>query len=177
MGISGIICRNLYDYSNTHPIDASDPSLQNVTEHKLTTDANAGLVFYKKNWYAGISVLEFFKSEYFLNSTNKNKFDYYILAGYYLNLNRKIRFEPLLVCKKINSEKINFDIHTNFSYDKIYSIGVSWHTRQYIAYNVNFRIYKHLYAGYAFHQQINDLAGSSLGSHIINLYFLTNSAQ
>jgi type IX secretion system PorP/SprF family membrane protein len=174
MGISGLVSGNFYNYRNSHATDAGDPALQSGKEYKVSVDANFGVLYYTKNWCVGISVMELFASEYYLKSTDKNRQDYYMILGYNYNINKKLRFEPMLVCKKINSEKINVDVHANINYDKILSAGVSWYSRQYIEYKIKLHVYKYLYAGYAFQQQINDFAGFSIGSHQINLYFIMN---
>jgi type IX secretion system PorP/SprF family membrane protein len=170
MGLSGIFNRNAFNYNDTHPYDPNDPSLTG-NESKFSADANFGLLFYNNKFHAGFSTLELFKTQYSPESIKKNKTDFYLMGGYKLKINNQLVFDPSLVCKKINNDKLQFDLHANLRYKEAYCLCVSWYTDQYLAYGIKFRISNQFSAGYSFYQSIGDFAGNSNGSHLINLYY------
>jgi len=170
-GISGILNRSSYDYDNTHPADQEDPELIQGSEHKLSADANFGILLYKRNWYIGISAVELFQSNYFLGNTNKNKQDYYGLWGCSAKINKQIIFEPSVVITYSNYKSLSIDLHPMVVYKNVYKIGLSYYLNQYIGYNVCLRVYKRCFLGYTYCQCVGNVAGYSSGSHLVSLSF------
>jgi type IX secretion system PorP/SprF family membrane protein len=170
MGLSGILTQHRYNLSNMHPLNADDPAITNGDDNFVNFDANVGFEYYTEKYYAGFSACELFKSKIHQNEIDKNKTDYFVSGGYVFTLGNGFKLLPGVVCKKINSENPEFEIHTQLKHNSNYWLGATYAVKRYAGLDFGILIYRSLYLAYDFELPVTKFYGYSAGNHQISLF-------
>jgi type IX secretion system PorP/SprF family membrane protein len=170
MGLNGIMTQHRYNFNNMHPLVADDPTITSGNDNFLNFDANVGFVYYTAKYYAGFSACELFKSKILPSEIENNKTDYFISGGYVFTLNNDFKLLPGLICKKINSEELAFEINAKLKHSNNYWVGATYAVKRYAGLDFGILIYHSLYLAYEFQMPVAKFYGYSAGNHQISLF-------
>ena len=135
----------------------------------------AGIYYYSKKAYAGISAPTLFASDLkevptgdpTRNSYLKNHF--YLNAGMVFTLSKSIDFKPSILLKYVPNTPLQLDINAHFLINKIVWLGVSYRTQDALVFMVEVNIKHWIRLGYAYDLTLSDLSKYGNGSHEILL--------
>src|SRR5699024_5096722 len=85
------------DFSKGRFYDDDDVLLSNNIQNKVLPTVGAGAYFYSDNWYVGLSVPNFFRTEYYDDveeAVLSNRLHYYLIGGYVFSLSDNLLFKP-----------------------------------------------------------------------------------
>jgi type IX secretion system PorP/SprF family membrane protein len=174
LGLSGSISQIKVNINNSDFRESGDKTLSNDRVPFYIPDANVGIFYSNRKFYAGFSVAELFQSPLKLGS---NAFDayqlkrhYFILAGYRLNNQVNVVYEPTILIKTTEQffPQIDFSIKAYF-YEN-YWMGVSYRTANTMIFFLGVKKNR-FYASYAFDYSFNAIQTFTFGTHEINLAF------
>ena len=180
MGLStGFVSYNF----NTSKLDLSDQNepilYSNANTRALKFDMSAGLYYYSRTFYVGISATHLTSPQLFaVTSDQGEKLNFYNLnqhlfftIGKGFSINENLVFSPSLMIKTIKGKQINADINANFLIKNKLWLGVSCRTSMTVVALVQFLITDKLKVGYAYDFGLKGIGRSSYGSHEIMVSF------
>mgnify|MGYP001157929513 CR=1 FL=1 len=150
--------------------DQQDALLQNQNPTSVGFLSGAGIYFYGKNIFAGLS------APYLVNTLNKNFIvENPILptGGYYFSLTDDHGIKPSFLVKYINGSPIQGDINVNYYFRQRLGVGVSYRTNESIVGILEFGINDQFKFSYSYDCGLNRLKHYNSGSHelLIRYYF------
>ncbi|MCG9792644.1 PorP/SprF family type IX secretion system membrane protein [Flavobacterium algicola] len=161
---------NLFDLNSTklNPVDADDPTLQNVT--KFNPNIGAGIYYHSDKAYVGLSVPNFIETNRYDDNEvaiSKEKMTYYLIGGYIFDLSSTLKFKPAVLTKMIAGSPLQVDISSNFMlFDKL-TLGASYRWSAALSAMVGFQISDAMYIGYGYDRETTNLKNYNSGSHEI----------
>ncbi|WP_016990421.1 type IX secretion system membrane protein PorP/SprF [Flavobacterium sp. ACAM 123] len=165
---------NLFDLdvSRLNPVD-SDPSLQNFN-NKFSPNIGAGVYLHSDKAYVGLSVPNFIETNRYDDNEVaifKEKINYYLIAGYILDLNNSIKFKPALLTKMVKGAPLQVDVSGNFMFNEKFVVGIAYRWSAAITAMVGFQVSEALYLGYGYDLETTNLDNYNSGSHEIFLRY------
>lgn len=138
-------------------------------------DANFGIYYYSKKWFAGLSSKQLFQNETGSETIdNKNTYTklarhFYGMTGVNISISDKVSFRPSLMAKYVQNAPWQCDINASFLFSDIFWIGVSYRTEKAVVFLTEFNISKNLHVGYSYDVYLNKLMSANKGSHEIRI--------
>ena len=165
---------NLFDLdvSRLNPAD-DDPSLHDYS-NKFTPNIGAGLYWHSNKAYIGFSVPNFIETgRYDDNEVAifKEKINYYLIAGYVLDLNSYIKFKPAVLTKIVKGAPLQMDVSANFMFNEKFVVGLAYRWSAALSAMVGFQVSEGLYVGYGYDHETTNLDNYNSGSHEIFLRY------
>jgi type IX secretion system PorP/SprF family membrane protein len=160
------------DVSRLNPVD-SDPSLQNFN-NKFSPNIGAGVYLHSDKAYVGLSIPNFIESNRYDDNEVaifKEKINYYLIAGYILDINNAIKFKPALMTKMIKGAPLQVDVSGNFMFYEKFVLGVAYRWSAAVTAMAGFQISDAIYVGYAYDFETTRLNNYNSGSHEIFLRY------
>lgn len=160
------------DVSGLDPAVPADPSLQNY--NKFTPNIGAGLYLHSDKAYVGISVPNFIQTNRYDDNEVaifKEKINYYLIAGYVVDLNDYVKFKPALLTKMVKGAPLQVDVSTNFMFYDKFMLGVAYRWSASVSAMAGFQITDGLYIGYGYDHETTNLQKYNSGSHEIFLRY------
>lgn len=166
----------LPDGTNTDPLVANNPN-----ESLIFLDANAGMHYYDKNGYAGLSVVQLLNSgvqfgELSFNSDDQMSLNpdlartIYAYYGTYLNISRDFMLEPSLWAKYNMESGFRFDVNAVFHLQDIFQAGLSYRYQESIGVVAGVRL-DNLQIRYMFEAPFGSNVPNRYTSHQIMINF------
>ncbi|MBN2668430.1 MAG: type IX secretion system membrane protein PorP/SprF [Bacteroidales bacterium] len=183
-GLSGSLYQFYLDRGQLENVeDANDQVLLNGSEKLIVPDANFGIYFYAKNYYAGISSFQLFGRRVSLMNDmfdNRQVRHYYLHGGYIFELGSDFKLEPSLLLKYIEANKGQWDLNVKTTYKDFVWLGLGY--RSDFAFDPNDIIISvgvqkdKIKFGYAYDITLSDIGNVSQGSHeLIFIYQFGNT--
>ena len=171
LGLSAIAMQYRMDQRDFKLTEYYDPSITYMLEKTIVPDANAGIYFYGKRYYAGITGSDLFQSQLKINKNvkeNKMVRHYFLMGGYRFKFQstNQWEFEPSILLKMTEITPIQVDINTKFYYDENFWFGFSVRPGDSFIANIGF-MHKQYYIGYAYDFTFSDLSRHTFGSQEI----------
>ncbi len=144
---------------------------------KITPDANIGIYYQSRRFYAGLSSKQLLGNEYGVGEVNgKTTFSrlarhFYAMSGMAIPLNDKIVFRPSVLAKYVKNAPFQMDFNASFLFGNTFWAGISYRTIKTVAFLTEFRITDYLRLGYSFDLYMNELQLHNKGSHEFRLGF------
>jgi type IX secretion system PorP/SprF family membrane protein len=123
--------------------DPNEPLLSDstYTGSLFYIDFNAGAHYYSDEFYAGVSLIQLVGSQVkfgdFVFPDEENPFrnpdlsrSVYAYAGYYFDINRDIRIEPMVLLKYHPDKKFRFDLNATFHYRDVFMAGAGYRWKE-----------------------------------------------
>ncbi|MBN2778120.1 MAG: PorP/SprF family type IX secretion system membrane protein [Bacteroidales bacterium] len=155
--------------------DSNDQVInQNMDDKTWKPDANAGIFVYNKQFYAGLSVLQLFKTKYtFFQSTNNipgliQDHRHFVLSGAYrFNHNNNIHdFSPFTNLYIAKSTPFKFDLGLNYSYNSAFLSSLFLSKSDALVFSAGYK-YDKFYISYSFDFVLTQIRNVSSGAHEI----------
>lgn len=165
---------NLFDLDVTrlNPVD-NDPSLHDY-KNKFSPNIGAGVYLHSDKAYVGISIPNFIESNRYDDNAVaifKEKINYYLIAGYILDLNSAIKFKPALLTKMVKGAPLQVDVSGNFMFNNKFVLGVAYRWSAAVTAMAGFQISDAMYIGYGYDLETTQLNNYNSGSHEIFLRY------
>ncbi len=170
-GLSGVFYQFKLNKSKVHLYDDNqwDPLVDGIKGTLYIPDANFGVYYTTRDYYAGISVRQIFQSSIQFgdresDSEYRFKRHYNLLAGYVYNINDFFTLEPSVLLKIPTASKAQFELTTRLYYRDNYWAGLAYRTGKTMVFffGLNFDKY---YFGYAFDYNFSKLMNQTFGTH------------
>lgn len=131
-------------------------------------DADVGIYYDTRNWYAGFSADQLFESVIKLGNTGYDQYkmerNYYLLGGYDFEINDKIIISPSTLVKYAESGAFQADLSAKVYYNQSYWGGLTYRTGNAVIILVGLSIDRLIF-GYAFDISASSIMKHSFGTH------------
>lgn len=148
--------------------DPNDALWMGAHKSVFIPDADAGVYFMGRNYWAGFSADQLFESVIKIGYSGYDQYkmerNYYLMGGYDFEFARKWIFAPSSLVKYAENGKFQADISGKFYYDQSYWAGLTYRTGHAMILMAGLSVDK-LVFGYAFDIGLNSIMKHSLGSH------------
>lgn len=148
--------------------DPSDPLWAGANKSVFIPDADVGVYYSSRDYWAGFSVDQLFESILKIGDSGYDRYkmerNYYLMGGYDFEVRRDFIVSPSTMIKYSEAGKIQADISGKLFYQQSYWGGLSYRTGNSIVVMAGLSIDK-LVFGYAFDFNLNSLMKHSYGSH------------
>lgn len=166
----------LPDGSNIDPAISANPS---ETLHFI--DANAGMHYYSKNNYAGLSFIQLlnssvqfgelsFESEDQMSQNPDLARSMYVYYGHYINFTRDLMLEPSVWLKYNAQSGVGFDINAIFHLQEVFQAGLTYRYQEHFGLLAGVTL-DNLQIKYLFEAPISSKVPNHFTSHQIMINF------
>ncbi|QBQ41255.1 PorP/SprF family type IX secretion system membrane protein [Sphingobacterium psychroaquaticum] len=197
LGIAGGMTTYALDGTMLDPNNPNDPNLPDGKISKWKPDIRLGVYYYNANWYAGVSVQDFFAGSndnedfVFDNLATESlyrKINGYFIAGAIFNLSPGLALRPSLLVKDDFKGPTSLDVNAMFIFQNKFWIGGGYRTRsrifnrEYVDQSAaklssrnavvaiaQFYISPRFRIGYSYDAMLNKMSGNQNGSHEVTL--------
>lgn len=146
---------------------------QNVNNRFLPT-LGAGLYYYKENWYAGISVPNFLRTDHYddlIESVAAERLHYFLIAGYVFDIKESIKFKPAAIAKVVSGAPISIDLSANFLFSESFTAGLAYRWGDSISALFGLQVTETLNVGYAYDLTTSNYRNYNSGTHEVMLRY------
>ena len=148
--------------------DPGDDLWMGANKSVFIPDADAGVYFSARNYWAGFSVDQLFESTLKIGDSGYDMYkmerNYYLMGGYDFEVRRDILLSPSALVKYSENTKLQADISGKLYYQQSYWVGLSYRTGHAIIVMAGVSIDKFVF-GYAFDIGLNSMMKYSYGTH------------
>ncbi|MCK4746939.1 MAG: type IX secretion system membrane protein PorP/SprF [Bacteroidales bacterium] len=131
-------------------------------------DADAGVYYMAKDYWAGFSVDQLFESALKFGDTGYDQLvmerNYYLMGGYDFLINKEMILSPSAHLKFAENGKVQADINGKFYYKQSYWGGITYRTGHSLIVMAGVSVDR-LVFGYAFDIGLNSIMKNSFGTH------------
>ncbi len=165
---------NLFDLDVTrlNPVD-DDPSLHDFN-NKFSPNIGAGIYLHSDKAYVGFSVPNFIETNRYDDNDVKifkERINYYLIAGYVMDLNYAIKFKPAVLAKMVEGAPLQLDISGNFLFNDKIMLGAAYRWSAAVSAMAGFQVSDAFYIGYGYDMETTKLENYNSGSHEIFLRY------
>lgn len=176
-GISGGIKYYDIDWSQLNPKDAGDVELISQVRNRAVPDADFGIYYYGKWFYAGVSSKHLLQNQMLVSSAppdDKSSFtkllrNLYGIAGFSIPFGDNFVFLPSGLIKYVQNAPVQFDLTASFLLFNVFTFGASYRTANAMGMIVEVNAGKGFTIGYSYDIWFNSLKAYNQGSHEIRL--------
>lgn len=162
------------DFSKLRINDNTDEIyMDGFNYRKNLFNVGAGIYYYGKRHYLGISTPRLVKNKINLASDQKalQENHYYFFGGIVIKINPAINMRPSFIVKYVNNAPLSIEGNLSFLfYDKVW-IGAMYRHKAATGLNIMYNINQNLRIGYAYDYQLTSLQKFSQGSHEIMISY------
>ena len=161
------------DVNKLNPENAGDPGLQ-AFDNKISPNIGAGIYLHSDKAYVGLSVPNFIETNRYNDNqvrVNKEKINYYLIAGYVMDLSYNLKFKPALLTKMVQGAPLQVDVSGNFLFNDKFTAGLAYRWSASVSAMVGFQVSDALYVGYGYDLETTKLDNYNSGSHEIFLRY------
>ena len=148
--------------------DPGDPIWLGANKSVFIPDADAGIYYTARNYWAGFSMDQLFESTLKIGDSGYDRYvmerNYYLMGGYDFELNRDMVLTPSALVKFAENGKLQADISGKFYFQQNYWGGLTYRTGHAIIVMAGVSIDKLIF-GYAFDIGLNSIMKHSYGTH------------
>ncbi len=131
-------------------------------------DADAGVYYSARNYWAGFSVDQLFESTLKIGDSGYDRYkmerNYYLMGGYDFEVRRDLILSPTTLIKYAENGKLQADINAKLFYQQSFWAGIGYRTGHAIIVSAGVSVDK-LVFGYAFDIGLNSIMKHSYGTH------------
>lgn len=149
----------LQNYNN----EANTIGLSNI-DKKFSPNFGAGIYYHTDQFYAGLSVPNFLKTEHFDSSSSsiaQERMNIYLITGYVFNLNPNLKFKPAALLKAVNGAPLQVDVSANFMINEKFTLGAAYRWDAAVSALFGFQITDQFMLGLAYDKETTELGNTS----------------
>lgn len=162
------------DWSKGIFLQQGDALLNTNINDRIAPSIGAGVYYYTDRWYAGFSVPNFIRSDYYDDieeATVSDRLHYYVMGGYVFDISDGLKFKPAVLGKIVSGAPVTVDVSANFLIQEKVTLGASYRYDDSVSALAGFQISRSLFAGYSYDYSVTELNKYNDGSHEIILRF------
>ena len=168
------------DWSKGRFRDAGDVLLNENINGKLLPSVGAGVFYYGRNAYLGIStpnVLTNIHYDEIQESESVERVHVFLVGGYVFELNPFLKFKPSFFVKHVMGAPLSADVSVNFLMNETLTLGANYRWEDSVSALFGIQITPQLNMGYAYDFSTNALTSYNSGSHEIFLRYMLRSKR
>lgn len=145
-----------------------------IKRDKMTPLVGAGVYFYGKQWYLGISSPNLLQTKHYDDmkvSTVKEKMHLYLIAGYKLEISDEFYLKPSSLIKAVSGAPLALDVSLNAVFLDKFILGAAYRNSAAVSAMTGFQINDFILVGYAYDYTTSELAKYNKGSHEVFVRF------
>ena len=142
---------------------ASDQTLQQDIDNRLSPNVGAGVYYHTDKFYLGVSVPRILETSHFDSSslsTAKEQMNFYLITGYVWELNPFLKFKPTLLTKVVQGAPLQVDLSANFMLNDKFIIGAAYRWDAALSGMLGFNLSNEFLIGIAYDREITDLGST-----------------
>jgi len=184
-GLSGMMNFLRVDWNAINIDQDDDNAFVSNASSSWVPDASFGMYYYKKRFYAGLSVNHLLQSRFNLSpvpdaNMAKNYRQYYLTSGIVVPLGRSVDFRPSILVKYVNAAPAVGEINGSFIFNKKLFVGAGYRVNKRINMTgtdnmligiVELEITNFLRFGYSYDYYLNRNGTYNSGTHEFMLGF------
>ncbi|PZR23314.1 MAG: hypothetical protein DI539_03415 [Flavobacterium psychrophilum] len=162
------------DWSKGTYYQGGDPLLNTNVNNKISPSVGAGVYYYTDKWYAGFSVPNFIRSDYYddvQEAQVSDRLHYYVIGGYVFDISDNLKFKPAFMAKIVSGAPITADLSANFLLQERLTLGAAYRFDDSVSGLVGFQLTKNFFVGYSYDYSVTELNKYNDGSHEIIVRF------
>lgn len=162
------------DYTKLNQYSQGESILQNNVSNRFSPNIGAGLYYYNRNSYLGLSIpmiLDTKRYDDIVNSTANQRYHVYLVGGKIYDLDYNLKFKPAFITKVVSGAPIQVDFSGNFMFNEKFTFGVGYRWSASLSAMAGFQISNKLFLGYGYDRETTKLSNYNSGSHEIFLLF------
>lgn len=171
--LSGGLYNARTGWDKLHLEDEDDDAF-NEREVRFKPSLGFGAAWYGKQFFAGLSVSDFFYQAPFQNedaSFEPFKTTWLLTAGYQHLLNASWSLQPATLVRWRKDQGALADFSLSAWYNRLYRGGLTWRSNQELIVTAGWRFTRQWTVTYSYDVPLGDFRGTSNGSHEISLQF------
>ncbi|MDT7833274.1 type IX secretion system membrane protein PorP/SprF [Flavobacteriaceae bacterium S356] len=136
--------------------------------NRFLPSLGVGIYYFESNWYAGISVPNFLKTDHYSDlaeSVAEEKLHYFIIAGYVFDLTNSIKFKPAILSKIVSGAPISMDLSANFLWMERFTLGMAYRWNDAISALAGLQVNERLFVGYSYDLTTSNFQNYNSGTH------------
>ena len=152
----------------------TDPTLQQDIDNRLTPNIGAGVYYHTNKYYVGVSVPRILETSHFQEttlSTAKEQMNFYMIAGYVLDLNPFLKFKPTILTKVIQGAPLQLDLSANFMLNEKFILGAAYRWDAAFSGMAGFNISKKFLVGIAYDKETTELGSAAFNDGSFEVIF------
>lgn len=164
-------------YSELTTTQTNDLVFQHDLQGRLKPDFGAGVYYYTKRYFAGISVPTMFGRHYEIDqeatriSTDPSHYNILLHGGYLVDISETIKLKPSALFRFTPSGEKQFDLNLNVIFHDRFWLGTSYRFNESVVFLAEFQINNQLRAAYAYDFGMGAIRQYHGGSHEIALQY------
>lgn len=161
------------DINKLNPEVGGDPRLQGF-DNEITPNIGAGIYLHSDKAYVGFSIPNFIETNQYADNqiaVNKEKLNYYLIAGYVMDLSYNLKFKPALLTKMVQGAPLQVDLSGNFLFNDKFTLGLAYRWSASVSAMAGFQVSDAMYIGYGYDLETTKLDNYNSGSHEIFLRY------
>jgi type IX secretion system PorP/SprF family membrane protein len=167
-GLSLVAYQFRLDEDLIHLADPDDQAWFGAHKAVFIPDADFGVYYTAKNYWAGFSIDQLFESVLKIGDSGYDRYkmerNYYLIGGYDFEINRDFTLSPSTLMKFAENGKFQADISAKVYYQQNYWGGLTYRTGHALIVMAGVSIDKLIF-GYAFDIGLNSVMRYSYGTH------------
>lgn len=158
-------------------VDQNEQLFDNNISGRFLPTVGAGIYYHEPQWYIGLSVPNFIRSEHYdgslasLKTTAVERMHFFFITGYVFDLSESIKFKPAALVKAVSGAPVSLDISANFMFNDKFRIGAAWRWDDSISALLGFQVSDSFLIGYAYDLTTSNYNVTNSGTHEIMLRY------
>jgi type IX secretion system PorP/SprF family membrane protein len=143
---------------------ASDQTLQQDIDNRLSPNVGAGIYYHTNKFYTGLSVPRFLETSHFEESslsTAKEQMNFYFITGYVWDLSSTVKFKPTILSKITQGAPLQVDVSANFMLNDKFILGAAYRWDAAVSGMVGFNISDGFLLGIAYDRETTALGSAA----------------
>ncbi|MDX2173137.1 MAG: PorP/SprF family type IX secretion system membrane protein [Bacteroidota bacterium] len=158
--------RMYYDFRKLKTTTSGDATFDNNTPIINSFISSAGIFYYSKKMYIGISSPEILN----LNGNNPSV-ELNLIAGYVIKLNKQVVLKPSILLREIKNSPTQMDLNLTAYFNEDLGVGLAYRNKDALVAYFDWVINKKFKIGYAYDYSIGAIRKYNTGSHEIMLNY------
>ncbi len=166
--------------------DVGDVQVSNNLPSTIAPNFGAGIYYYTKTFYAGLSIPRMVDDSYLFNSTgsvvkstklNAAKFHYYLTVGNVFEISDALKIKPQAMLKIVQNAPIQYDVNVNFLIKNLIWAGASYRNSSDVSAILGLQVNPQFIVSYSYDYTLSELKKYTSGSHEIALGYVFSYKQ
>lgn len=149
------------------------------TVSRFLPTIGAGIYYYESNWYAGIAIPNFLRTDHYddtiatarsgFGDVAEERLHFFGILGYVFDLNERVKFKPAALAKVVNGAPVSLDISANFLFNNKFTGGVAWRWDDSISALLGLQATENLNIGFAYDLTTSNYSNYNSGTYELML--------
>lgn len=164
-------------YSSLTTTQQNDLSFANDYSNTFRPDFGAGLYYYTKKYFVGLSVPSMTSQRYIVENekvriySDFGNYNFILTGGYVFTLSENFKLKPSTLLRVSPNNQAQFDLNTNVIYRDQFWLGASYRHKDALVLLAEFQINQQFKIGYSYDYTLSTFRRYSNGSHEIMLQY------